>query len=60
VERITGRVVRSFLSGVDTLVEGMSTEVFVLWPLGAEGPSRVELDFSSRGARAPSKPDVTG
>ena len=40
IERITGRRVRSFLSGIDTEVEGLSTEVFVLHPAGYDGPSR--------------------
>ena len=53
VERITGRKVRSFLSGIDTMVEGLSVELFVLHPSGYTGPSRAELgEESSRGARA--------
>jgi uncharacterized protein YbcI len=43
VERLTGRKVRAFHSSVDTQVDGMSTEVFVLHPEGYEGPSRSEL-----------------
>ena len=43
VERLTGRKVRAFLSGVDTAVDGLSTEVFVLHPPGYEGPSRSEV-----------------
>lgn len=43
VERITGRKVRSFLSGIDTEVAGLSMETFVLHPPGYEGPSRMEL-----------------
>jgi uncharacterized protein YbcI len=42
VERITGRKVRSFLSGTDTEVEGLSIESFVLHPIGFAGPSRTE------------------
>ena len=42
VERITGRKVRAFLSGVDTEVDGLSAEVFVLHPAGYSGPSRTE------------------
>ncbi len=42
VERMTGRKVRSFLSGIDTEVEGLSIELFVLHPAGYEGPSRIE------------------
>ena len=41
VERITGRTVRSFISGIDT-EEDVSVEVFVLYPQGSEGPSRAE------------------
>jgi len=40
VERLTGRKVRAFHSSVDTEVDGMSVEVFVLHPEGYEGPSR--------------------
>jgi uncharacterized protein YbcI len=40
IERLTGRKVKAFLSGVDTEVEGLSIEVFVLHPEGYEGPSR--------------------
>lgn len=41
VERLTGRVVRAFISGVDTVVDGMSAETFVLFPAGFVGPSRI-------------------
>ena len=40
VERITGRKVRAFISGVDTECDGLATEVFVLHPEGYEGDSR--------------------
>lgn len=40
VERLTGRTVRSFVSGIDTEADGLSTEVFVLHPEGHTGPSR--------------------
>ena len=43
VERLTGRKVRSFISGVDTEVDGLSIEAFVLHPQGYEGPSRQAL-----------------
>jgi uncharacterized protein YbcI len=45
VERLTGRRVRSFVSGTDSEVDGLSIETFVLWPEGAEdqGPSRADL-----------------
>jgi uncharacterized protein YbcI len=42
VEQITGRKVRSFLSGIDTEVDGFSTETFVLHPEGYDGPSRID------------------
>jgi uncharacterized protein YbcI len=42
VEQITGRTVRSFVSGIDTEVEGFSIETFVLHPVGYTGPSRTE------------------
>ncbi len=42
VEQITGRKVRAFLSGIDTEVDGFSTELFVLHPRGYDGPSRTE------------------
>jgi uncharacterized protein YbcI len=42
VEQITGRKVRSFLSGIDTVVDGLSMETFVLHPEGYDGPSRIE------------------
>jgi uncharacterized protein YbcI len=40
VERLTGRKVRAFTSGIDTMVEGLSVETFVLHPAGYDGPSR--------------------
>ncbi len=40
VERLTGRKFRGFISGIDTEVEGLSTELFVLHPDGYDGPSR--------------------
>jgi uncharacterized protein YbcI len=43
VERLTGRKVRSFHSSIDTKADGMSMEVFVLYPEGYDGPSRAEL-----------------
>ena len=43
VERITGRKVRSFHSSVDTKVDGLSIETFVLYAEGEDGPSRTEL-----------------
>jgi uncharacterized protein YbcI len=43
IERITGRTVRAFFSGIDTAVDGMAIETFALYPEGEEGPSRSEL-----------------
>ncbi len=40
VERITGRVVRSFQSSIDTEADGLSVETFIFYPQGQEGPSR--------------------
>jgi uncharacterized protein YbcI len=43
IERLTGRKVRSFISGIDTAVDGLSMETFVLYPSGSDGgPSRIE------------------
>ncbi len=42
VERLTGRRVRSFISGIDAEVDGLSCELFVLHPEDYDGPSRVE------------------
>jgi uncharacterized protein YbcI len=42
VERITGRTVKAFISGVDTAVDGLSIETFVLHPHGSDAPSRSE------------------
>jgi uncharacterized protein YbcI len=44
VEEITGRTVRSFHSSIDTMVDGMAIETFVLYPEGRDGPSRSELE----------------
>jgi uncharacterized protein YbcI len=43
VERLTGRKVRSFISGIDAQADGTSLEVFVLHPDGYDGPSRSEM-----------------
>jgi len=42
VERLTGRKVRAFVSGIDTEASGFSTELFALHPAGSAEPSRVE------------------
>ena len=41
IERLTGRKVRAFLSGIDTEVDGLSVETFVLHPRGSDEPSRI-------------------
>jgi uncharacterized protein YbcI len=47
VERLTGRKVRAFISGIDTEVNGLSVETFVLHPAGAEdAQSRALTDGS--------------
>jgi len=43
VERLTGRTVRAFISGVDTAVDGISIETFIFHPVGSDAPSRIEL-----------------
>ena len=43
VERLTGRTVRAFVSGIDTNVDGLAVETFVLHPKGSGEPSRREL-----------------
>jgi len=48
VERITGRRVRSFVSGFDT-VSDVATELFVLHPAGYDGPSRADLAAETGG-----------
>jgi uncharacterized protein YbcI len=40
VERITGRTVRAFVSGIDTVADGVAVETFLLYPEGAVGLSR--------------------
>jgi uncharacterized protein YbcI len=42
VERLTGRRVRAFISGIDTEADGLSVETFVLHPEGSDEPSRIE------------------
>ena len=44
VERLTGRKVRGFISGIDTAAEGLAAELFVLHPEGYDGPSRIDVD----------------
>jgi uncharacterized protein YbcI len=42
VERLTGRKVRAFSSGLDTVDNGLAVETFVLHPRGSDAPSRIE------------------
>jgi len=42
VERLTGRKVKAFVSGLDTVAD-LATEMFALHPTGYEGPSRVDV-----------------
>jgi len=41
VEEVTGRKGRAFISGIDTDVDGLSVETFILHPEGYAGPSRM-------------------
>ncbi|MEA2169631.1 MAG: hypothetical protein QOF76_2931 [Solirubrobacteraceae bacterium] len=42
IERLSGRTVKAFISGIDTEVDGLSTETFILHPAGSDAPSRTE------------------
>jgi uncharacterized protein YbcI len=42
IERLTGRLVRSFISGIDAHTD-LATEMFVLHPPDYEGPSRINV-----------------
>lgn len=48
IERITGRKVRAFISGIDTVADGLSIETFVLHPEGYDGPSRAAAARQAR------------
>ena len=39
IERLTGRKVRGFISGIDTTAD-IASEMFLLHPVGYDGPSR--------------------
>ena len=43
IERLTGRTVRAFVSGIDTDAD-LASEMFVLHPPGYEGPSRADIE----------------
>jgi uncharacterized protein YbcI len=42
VEQIVGRKIRAFMSAIDTQVDGLVSEIFVLHPEGYDGRSRIE------------------
>jgi uncharacterized protein YbcI len=42
VERLTGRKVRAFISGIDTEADGLAVETYLLHPPGSDAPSRIE------------------
>lgn len=44
VERITGRKVKGFISGLDSQADGVALEGFLLHPPGYDGRSRADLD----------------
>ena len=48
VEQITGRKVRSFMSAIDSEVDGLSLETFIFYPEGVDGPSRIEYAEPSK------------
>jgi uncharacterized protein YbcI len=41
VERLTGRRIKAFISGIDTEAEGLAAELFILHPEGSTEPSRL-------------------
>lgn len=43
IERLTGRTVRAYVSGIDTFAD-LASETFLLYPVGADGPSRGEIN----------------
>jgi uncharacterized protein YbcI len=45
VERITGRTVRAFVSGIDTYSD-LASEMFVLYPAGHDGASRGGIEVA--------------
>jgi uncharacterized protein YbcI len=42
VERLTGRTIKAFISGIDTEADGVAVETFILHPRGSGAPSRIE------------------
>ena len=47
IERLTGRKVRAFISGIDTVAD-IASEMFVLHPAGYDGPSRATWEADER------------
>lgn len=43
IERLTGRTVRAFISGIDTVADGLSVETYILYPVGQEGTPRRDV-----------------
>jgi uncharacterized protein YbcI len=41
VERLTGRSVKAFISGIDPEADGVAMETFILHPGGSDAPSRI-------------------
>jgi uncharacterized protein YbcI len=41
IERLTGRKVKAFISGIDTEADGLAIETFILHPEGSDAPSRI-------------------
>jgi uncharacterized protein YbcI len=41
IERLTGRKVKAFISGIDTEADGLALETFILHPEGSDAPSRI-------------------
>jgi uncharacterized protein YbcI len=50
IERLTGRKVRAFISGIDPEADGVSTEMFFLYPEGYDGPSRIDRATARTGS----------
>ncbi|MDQ3678600.1 MAG: hypothetical protein M3401_17680, partial [Actinomycetota bacterium] len=48
VERLSGRKVRAFISGIDTEAD-LASEMFVMHPEGYDGPSRADLQNAEWG-----------
>jgi uncharacterized protein YbcI len=42
IERLTGRKVKAFISGIDTEADGLAIETFILHPEGSDAPSRID------------------